>query len=59
MDEKPITLTGTLYKAQTMVDGGWRLYIDVPESDSESVLKITKIKDENLGIAIVPIKNEF
>ena len=49
---EPITFHATVNKVQTVVDGGWRVTLDVPESESASILELAKLREQVLGVAI-------
>lgn len=49
-----ITFKSVLSRATTTADGGWRIYLDLSEKDSETVAALVKNKDRILAVAIVP-----
>lgn len=51
---KGITFTATLYQAKTDPSGGWKITFDVPESDANEILKLSKCRDMILSVGIVP-----
>lgn len=54
MDQNPgITFNATFNKITSLVDGGIRISFDVSENELEQVLKLIKIKNSNLQIAVV------
>lgn len=50
---EPITFHATVNKVQTVVDGGVRVTLDVPESDSQAAFELAKLRECVLGVAIV------
>lgn len=51
-----ITFTAILYQAKTDPSGGWKITFDVPESDANEILKLSKCRDTILSVGIVPTK---
>ena len=49
---KPITFHATVHKVQTVIDGGVRVTLDVPESDAKAAFELVHLRDQVLGIAI-------
>lgn len=49
-----ITLSAILSKITTVVSGGWRISFDIPESENESVMKLSELRTAVLQIGIVP-----
>lgn len=52
---KGISFVATLYKAQTEPSGGWKIILDVPDSDAHSILQLAALRDTQLMVGIVPI----
>lgn len=50
----PITFVATFNKATTTVDGGWRIYLDLLDTDGDKVSEIAKNKDHTFQVAMVP-----
>ena len=50
-----ISFPGQLIKVQTMTDGAWRIYLDIPHSHSAQVLELTKYLECVLQVGVVPI----
>lgn len=48
-----ITFQAILNKITTTIDGGWRVSFDVPQSESEEVMKLSEKRDQNLQVAVV------
>jgi hypothetical protein len=49
-----ITFLATLFKAQTEPAGGWKIILDVPESDAKAILQLAALRDTPLSVGIVP-----
>ena len=49
-----IALSAILSKITTVVSGGWRISFDIPESENESVMKLSELRTAVLQIGIVP-----
>jgi hypothetical protein len=47
---QPVTLTGQVYKVQTLVDGGIRLTLDLPESAADDMGRLARM--QLFGVAI-------
>jgi len=47
-----VVLRGTLQKATTLVDGGWRISLDLPEKFP--VQDLMELKGEDLTIVLMP-----
>jgi hypothetical protein len=58
VDLETITMTVTLGKIQTTVDGGWLVSLEVPQSDAQSVMKLSECRDMNLQLVVVPMAFE-
>jgi hypothetical protein len=54
LSEKPITFPAYFYKAQTTVDGGWRIYLDLDASSGDVVAKLAQTQGIVLQVAVVP-----
>ncbi len=50
---EPITFRATVNKVQTVVDGGVRVTLDVPESEAQAAFELAKLRECVLGVAIV------
>ena len=50
---EPIAIQAIFAKATTLVDGGWRLSLDLSEDSSDQISKIADLKDEPLYITII------
>lgn len=55
MDPDSITLTAIFSKATTTVDGGWRITFDVDQSEAQSILKLSVLRDQLFQMALIPI----
>lgn len=49
-----ITFTAILYQAKTDPSGGWKVTFDVPESDANAILELSKCRDIILSVGIIP-----
>jgi hypothetical protein len=59
-----ISFTAILYQAKTDPSGGWKVTFDVPESDANAILELSKCRDIILSVGIIPTaqpksKDEF
>lgn len=54
---KGISFNGQLFKITTTVDGGWRITIDVPQSELEAIMELSKCRDEAITVGIVSTSN--
>lgn len=54
-DDIGITFLGTFYKASTLVEGGWRLSVDVDSQQASKIIQLSAIKDSLLQFAIIPV----
>ena len=52
---KGITFTAILYQAKTDPSGGWKVTFDVPESDANSILELSRHRESLLTVAVIPI----
>ena len=52
---EPITFTAHFYKAQTTVDGGWRIYLDLPANAGDTVSKLAEAANKLLQCAVVAV----
>jgi hypothetical protein len=59
LEAQGITLKAVLVKAQTTVDGGWRLSFDVGQDEAASVLSLTALRDNLLQLAVLPLEGLF
>lgn len=55
-----ITFMAQVYKVQTLVDGGIRVTLDLPETDIKSMTELVKVKQAGavLEVAAVPVLQE-
>jgi hypothetical protein len=53
-----VVFTAILNKVQTTVDGGWRITLDISQEEAENILKLSQYRNQLLGIAVVPVKDE-
>lgn len=58
MTDQAITFLATFNKATTLVDGGWRISLDLAEHESDKITQLAKAKDQVLQVAIIPQENE-
>lgn len=49
-----IALEAVLSKIATTVDGGWNITLAADQSQIDSIMKLSALRDEPLQIAIVP-----
>jgi hypothetical protein len=49
-----ISFTAILYQAKTDPSGGWKVTFDVPESDANAILELSRCRDIILSIGIIP-----
>ena len=47
------TFNAEITKITTLVSGGWRLHLDIPESCSDQLPTLSKMMRKSLGIGIV------
>lgn len=59
MSQQGVSFRAILFKIATEPSGGWRVQFDVPESDSEQMLELSKKRDVVLVLGIVPIEDEI
>lgn len=52
-DYEQLTFSATLYKIQTEASGGWRIILDAPETDSEAIVQLSKLRSQLLCVAVV------
>lgn len=57
MDHPGITFNATFSKATTLVDGGWRLSLDLSENDGDKITELAMLSRDLLQVAIIPIDN--
>lgn len=50
---EPITFHATVAKVQTVIDGGVRVTLDVPESEAIAAFELVHLRERVLGVAIV------
>lgn len=51
-----IAFKAILMKAQTMVDGGWRITLDVSQDEAAQILQLVQFRGQILQIAAVPLE---
>jgi hypothetical protein len=54
-DMKGISFGAVLVRIATTIDGGWRLTLDVSQSDAEEMLKLAKLRNQSFQIGVVPL----
>lgn len=52
------TFLATLTGARLLVDGGWRITLDLDQSQMASLIELAKHKDNVLQCALVPVPQE-
>lgn len=52
--ENVISLSAIVQNIRTTVDGGWRISLDVPQSELSAVMLLSTFRDMELALAIVP-----
>lgn len=50
-----VVVNAIISKLTTTIDGGWRVTLDVPESEQANVLKLAELMNEEVHAAIVPL----
>jgi len=50
---EPQLISAILVKATTMADGGWRISFDVPQSEADKVLSLTRLRDQEIKLAVI------
>lgn len=59
-EHEGITFNATFAKATTLIDGGWRISLDLPDFEAQKVTALAQLSDRALQVAIVPLpKDEF
>ena len=53
-ETEAITFECILNCAKTTVDGGWRISFDVDAKQADAILRLSKLRDCVLAVAIVP-----
>ena len=53
MEENKTSFTAILYQIKTEPSGGWRITFDVPETDSDRMIDLSKMRDLPLMIGVV------
>lgn len=56
-DEISVTFMATFVKAATLIDGGWRLSLDIPEDQGQVVSEIAQLRGYRLQVAVVAIQD--
>ena len=54
MANNKIAFKAVLNKAQTTIDGGWRVTLDVSQDEADEILKLTNFRDYVLTVGIIP-----
>lgn len=60
MTDEAIRFTATVFKLQTLIDGGWRLYLDIQQpTDDKNIMELARCKQPGvlLECAAVVIDN--
>lgn len=52
-DTKSVAFSATLHQIKTEPSGGWRITLDVPESDSDKMLTLSMMRDRMLQVGVV------
>ncbi len=51
-----ISFNAIINRITTTIDGGWRISLDVPQSEIEAIMKLSSLRDESLQIvALNPV----
>lgn len=45
-----ISFNAMINRITTTIDGGWRVTFDVPQSETQSMMELSALRDENLQI---------
>lgn len=48
-----VAFSATLHQIKTEPSGGWRITLDIPETDSDKMLKLSTMRDRMLQIGVV------
>jgi len=51
-----ITFQAVFVKAGTLPDGGWRLTLDVDESEAQAILSLSQMTQTVFQVAVIPIE---
>ena len=54
----PIHLQCVILKVSTTLDGGWRVTLDVPESEQDTVLELAKMRNPVVRIMVEDNEDE-
>ena len=54
---KGITFTSTINRITTLVDGGWRISFDVPDSESGQVIALAQLRKTLIQVGLVAVKD--
>lgn len=52
-ETQTVAFKAVLSGARTTVDGGWRVTLDVAQTDSQAIMELSKLRDMNLMVAVV------
>ena len=58
MDASVIRFSASIYKLQTLADGGIRVTLDLPETAIETMAQLARVRSGLLQIAAVPYDAE-
>ena len=53
-----ITFSATVNKIATTIDGGWRITIDVSNSETDQVMALSEVRNKVLQIGIVEVADD-
>jgi len=56
MSDDHIAFNATLSKISTSIDGGWKVTLDVSQTDAEEIMKLSEHRDQLLTVAVLPTK---
>ena len=59
MSTSPITFVANFHKITTLVDGGWRISLDVSQTESDAILTLSKHRDTNLQCALIVVDEKL
>ena len=55
MDES-INLSAILVKAQTTVDGGWRVSFDISQDEAPKIMLLTELREQLVQLSVAVVK---
>lgn len=58
MTQDSITFQAIFYKAQTVIDGGIRISLDISPDQAQAMVELIKLQGRILEVAIVPHPKE-